>query len=120
MASAPALHQITIATEGEPQARHSDGEDDVKVAKPPQYDGFPKKFRTWWVQMRNYIEMQPNKIKTDRAKVGTVLSYMQEGVAAKWAELRLERCLDKGYPKYLDLQTEIEGVFKPYMLKEQV
>ena len=44
---------------------------------------------------------------------------MQEGVAAKWSELRLERCLDKGYPKYQDLQTEIESTFKPYMLKER-
>ena len=69
--------------------------------------------------MQNYIKMQPNKIKTDRAKVGTVLLYMQKGVAAKWTELRLERCLDKGYSKYQDLQIEIEGVFKPYMLKER-
>ena len=76
MVSAPAIHRTTIATEGETQARNSDGEDDVKVAKPPQYDGSPKKFRTWWVQMRNYIEMQPHKIKTDQANVGMVLSYM--------------------------------------------
>ena len=77
------MHRTTITTEGETQARNSDGDDDVKVAKPSQYDGTPKKFRTWWVQMRNYIEMQPNKIKTDRAKVGMVLSYMQKEVAAK-------------------------------------
>lgn len=64
--------------------------------------------------------MQPNKIKTDHTKIGTVLSFMQEGVVAKWAELQLEQCLEHGYPKYKDLQNAIETTFKLYMLKEQV
>ena len=51
MASTSAMNRTTITAEGETQARNNDADDDVKVAKPPQYDGSPKKFRTWWVQM---------------------------------------------------------------------
>lgn len=103
----------------EPEQEQSDDDRDVKVAKPSQYDGSPKKFRIWWVQMRNYIEMQPHKIRTDRAKVGTILSFMQEGTAAKWAYLQLEKFLDKGYPDYDEFRQGIEAMFKPTMLKEQ-
>ena len=67
---------MTSQAEPAPAITDYEEEGDAKVAKPPQYSGSPETFRTWWVQMRNYIALQPKKFRTDQQKVGTVLSYM--------------------------------------------
>lgn len=67
-----------------------DGRDGL-VNKPDTFDGNPKDWEAWWKQIRlNIFANYHKKLRSDRAKIVFVLSYMQGGTAGDWAEAFLE------------------------------
>lgn len=97
----------------------SDNDHDTKLAKPVQFNGDKEKFRSWWNTIRLYIDLHPKNLNTDKKRIACVLSYMQEGQAAKWATLLTERFLGEGWPTYAKFREKMEDQFVSPMTKEK-
>ena len=108
----PSSHQTNMAD--------NEDQNDSKLARPPQYNGEPEGFRSWFNAVKLYIRLNPKKFSTDEAKVAGMLSYMQEGHAGKWATLQIEAYLDKDeFPAYTDFLKLVRTQFEPVMLQEK-
>lgn len=103
----------TAITEGNNPAR------EPKIAKPPQYDGTPEKFKHWWNTIHLHIMLQSATLVTDDQRITCVLSYMQEGLASQWAMLQMEKILNEETTTYRMFCSELEREFKPVMLLEK-
>ena len=73
-------------------ARPADSGRRLPVKQPDTFDGEYTKFRSWWRQMKKYLQIHQHQVPDDLTKINTVSTFLR-GQALLWAEAR-ERLME--------------------------
>jgi Zinc knuckle./Retrotransposon gag protein. len=92
----------------------------VKVAKPDDFDGDPRKFQNWLIQILLYVMITDGL--TDEKKIGFTLSYMKNGTADAWKKRRVVEAAAKSPPEFgtwVDFVKDLKVAFEDKTIKQR-
>src|ERR1700738_2886097 len=67
------------------------------VVQPKSFDGSETLYPVWKRQVKLYVLANEAQLTTDQAKYMVALSFMQDGKAARWANMISDRIIDGTY-----------------------
>lgn len=102
-----------------PKPNKDDEEDRILVAPPVEFDGNKTKYKSFYRRMALYIQANPKHLRTEKARIMCILSWMTGGTAEVWANRKLEQFSRDGWPNEDHFLKELKEEFSDGLSETQ-